>query len=176
MASDSQKPAEREVVSGCVIICDFESIAGQRSLKDLGKLIGRYYSVVAEAVLASDGDISEFCGPKIVIRYGAFKEVPIAEAVAAADALRQELTRLESELEVRIGFGVCRGPVLLGRFGSASRATFSAIGPPIICSEQIASSGSAFGICQSLAEQIPRAECLKNEVSVHPRWSPPGRR
>lgn len=175
LASNSQTSKEREVVTVCIIICDFESIAGRSTLKDLGQLINQYYSIVADSVLASDGDVSEFCGPRIFARYGAFRKVPIARIIAAGSALRQELTRLESELEVRIGFGLCRGPVLLGRFGSASRAAFSALGPPIICSEQIATSGNAFGLCQSLADQFPEARSLNTKSSLHPHWSPGGR-
>lgn len=174
LASNLQTSEECEVVAVCIIIRDFESIAGRSTLRELGQLINQYYSIVADSVLASDGDISEFCGPKIFARYGAIRKVPIARVIAAGGALRRELTRLESESQVRIGLGLCRGPVLLGRFGSVSRAAFSALGPPVICSEQIATSGNVFGLCQSLADQFPEARSLYTKSSLHPHWSPGG--
>ncbi len=147
-----QAPAEREINWLVARVLDFEALVSGWKLQDISSIMNEYYAVVADTMLRSGGDINCFCGPTIVIHFGALQAVKEATVIQAAkDALHNLRKSVEG---LPVGLGLCRGTVVYGRFGSRARATFTAFGPPQICAEQLATRGPGLRICERVAGNI----------------------
>jgi class 3 adenylate cyclase len=149
-------PSEVEITWLVVRLLDFEQLVSASTLPNIGSIMNHYYSVVADTVLIAGGDINSFCGPTVIVHFGAIQMIDEALVVGTGNAV---LRNLRESLEgLRIGLGVCKGLVIYGRFGSDKRATHTAFGHAQICAERLASRGPELSVCELVAKRIPPHE------------------
>ena len=118
-------------------------------------------------VLGCDGDVNRFCAGTVVSFFGVFRVVDEAAVFSAGIGL---LTKLRNALEgVNIGIGLCKGPVVYGRFGSQNRCTATAFGEPVICAHSQARGRSGLNICELVARTISPEHLTGVSIDVH--WS-----
>jgi len=166
---------EREIISVVTRVRDFESLFAGATLANVGQIMNRYYAVIAETMMHSEGDVSEFCGPTIVAHFGLHRQVKDVTMMlgAVSSEFSAAASSLESEFGVHIGMGMCRGTVLYGNFGSSNRIAYRAFGPPILCAERSATLDGGLNVCELLARSVsfagPRADA---GISVQPHWEP----
>jgi len=158
----------------CVVsrLQSFESLTAQTDLQDLGALVDRYYALIADAAMQTNGDVNRFSGPTIVCHYGVLQPLQAAPALLAAldRAFREACKLLRAEFEVNVGIGVCLGTALYGRFGSAKRCSHAAIGPPEICASRLADQ-SGLSVCEQYASRISGTFAPQDPwLSVNPHW------
>ena len=106
------KPWEKDVLCLVTHLQSFETLFTRFTLSEVGLLINRYYELIAEAVMSSEGDVNQFCGPEVIAHYGLI--VPIKEASLAtlSGAFREIGLTLESEFQrIRVPSTVRHGPV-----------------------------------------------------------------
>jgi class 3 adenylate cyclase len=126
--------------------------------------MNNYYSVVADTVLIAGGDINSFCGPTVVVHFGAIQIIDEALVVSTAKAILRDIR--ESLEGLAVGVGVCKGSVIYGRFGSDKRATHTGFGYAQICAHKLASRGPGLSVCELVAMRI-----LPHESSTEARFS-----
>lgn len=154
----------------------FESLTVQMDLQDLGALVDRYYALIADAAMQTNGDVNRFSGPTIVCHYGVLQPLQAATVLLAALGLAfgEACKLLRAEFEVNVGVGVCFGTALCGRFGSAKRCSHTAVGPPEICASKLADR-SGLSVCERYASRISGTLAPQDPwLSVNPHWRPPG--
>jgi len=163
-----EKPWEKDVLCLVTHLQSFETLFTRFTLREVGLLINRYYELIAEVVLSSEGDVNQFCGPEVIAHYGLI--IPIKESSVAtlAGAFREIGLILESEFQVQFGTGLCRGTVIYGSFGSSRRRAFTAFGPPVICAQRLSLGNSTFNICESANKGVVLAG--DGSISVHSHW------
>ncbi|MBM4321469.1 MAG: adenylate/guanylate cyclase domain-containing protein, partial [Deltaproteobacteria bacterium] len=95
----------------------------------------RYFTRMAEAVMAHRGMIAEFTGDGIVALFGAPTTYPddALRAVACSVAMQQELHRfnLAEHKELEMGIGIATGMVVAGNIGSEKRMKYGVVGEAI---------------------------------------------
>jgi class 3 adenylate cyclase len=152
-----------------VRVLEFEQLVSASTLQDLGSIMNQYYSIVADNVLIAGGDINSFCGPTVIVHFGAMQMIDEAVVVGTANAL---LRNLRDSLEgLPIGLGLCKGVVIYGRFGSDKRATHTAFGHAQVCAERLASRGPEVSVCEMVAARVPPHKFPTDaRYSVYPHW------
>ncbi len=149
-------PSEVEISWLVVRVLDFEQLISASTLPDIGSIMNQFYSIVADIVLIAGGDINSFCGPTVVVHFGAIQMVDEGVVLGTANAV---LRNLRESLEgLRIGLGLCKGLVIYGRFGSDKRATHTAFGHAQVCADRLASRGPELSLCELVAARIPPHE------------------
>ena len=143
-------------------------------MNDFGELMNRYYDLIAEAILRSEGDVNKFCGPEVIAHYGLIKSADESSVISVAKgAIREIGAMLESEFRVQIGTGICRGTVIYGAFGSSERKAFTAFGPPVICAGQLSRRNPRLNTCESvIVESSGIGIAVDDSISVHRHWRP----
>jgi len=161
---------EKETICLITRLQNFEPLIRERSLREVGSLIGRYYALVADAAMQSNGDVDRFCGPEIVVHYSQSSENAVLEAVNAQ--FRAARDSLEDELGLRIGVGVCGGRVVYGKFGTPDRCTVTAFGAPVICADRLADEERTLAICELFAAHVPNTVLSTDpRISIHRHWN-----
>jgi len=166
-----QAPQTKEILCVTSRLRSFESLVGLMTLDRLGALVDRYYGLIANAAMKMGGDVNLFSGPAVICHYGVFQPVQVVTLLPALKvAFQAACNSLEAELAVEVGIGACFGPMLVGRFGSAQRCTFSALGAPAICSERLADH-CGFNICGEFAAKISNSFRSPDPwISVGSHW------
>jgi hypothetical protein len=166
--SFQDKPWEKDVLCLVTRLQNFETLFTRFTLRDVGLLINRYYELIAEAVMSSEGDVNQFCGPEVVAHYGHIRPLEESSIETLPGAFREIGLRLESEFQVQFGTGLCRGTVIYGAFGSSQRKAFTAFGPAVICAQRLSLQNSTFNICESAYKGLVLAG--DGSISVHSHW------
>jgi len=168
LGSSQDKPWEKDVLCLVTHLQSFETLFTRFTLREAGLLIDRYYELIAEAVLSSEGDVNQFCGPEVTAHYGVVRPIKESTIATLAGAFREIGLILESEFQVQFGTGLCRGTVIYGSFGSSRRKAFTAFGPPVICAHKLSFRNSTFNICESANKGVVLAG--DGSISVHSHW------
>jgi hypothetical protein len=174
--SDPLTP-RREALGEVELICvvtslwNYESLMAQLSLREFGSVTINFYGAVADAILAADGDV-EFCGPSVVGRFNILHRVEEAQIVEGAmTAFRKASASFDAQLRAQIGVGVCRSAAISGNFGSASRFSFTAMGPSAICAHHLAEEAATLNICEEFVEHFSRPQIPTEPwITVQPHW------
>jgi len=168
--SSQDKPWEKDVLCLITHLHSFETLFKRFTLREVGLLINRYYELIAEVVMSSEGDVNQFCGPEVIAHYGLVRPIKESSIATLAGEFREIGLTLESEFQVQFGTGLCRGTVIYGPFGSSQRSAFTAFGPPVICAQRLALLNSTFNICESANKGVVLAG--DDSISVHSHWVP----
>ena len=167
-----EKLGEVELICVVVTLRNFESIMAQLSLRDFGGVMIKFYSAVAEAIMAADGDVNHFCGPSVAGHFNVLYRVAEAQIVEGAMAVfRDASASFDPQLDAQIGIGVCRSVAIAGNFGSAHRFDYTAMGPSAICAHHLAQKSAALNICEEFAGHFSRPEIPQEPwISIQPHW------
>jgi adenylate cyclase len=119
-----------------VLFCDlrgFTTVAEDLAAPEVIALLNRYLTEMSDAILDHGGTVVSYMGDGIMAVFGA----PVAHADHADRALAAAREMLEQRLpafnaaarrELRMGIGLCSGPVMSGNVGSDRRLEYTAVG------------------------------------------------
>jgi len=142
---------------------------------DFIRLLNEYFDCTAGSVMAHGGDVLDFVGDGVVAIF------PIVEgnsgeavqlAMAAVDESHRRLAdlnerRVESGLEpIAFGIGLNKGEVLFGNIGTASRLSFSIIGPTV----------NALARIEAMTKELGASTLATKSIAHYApqRWKPAG--
>jgi adenylate cyclase len=124
---------EREAT---VLFCDlrgFTTVAEQLGAERVIELLNRYLTEMSDAILDAGGTVVSYMGDGIMAVFGA----PLPQDDHADRALRAAREMLGPRLaafnawagqDLRMGVGLCSGPVMSGTVGSERRLEYAAVG------------------------------------------------
>lgn len=128
--------------------------------EDLGRdeliaLLNDYFEIVAQAVLAEQGEILKFIGDGMLAVFELqSEETPARCCAAALRAARKavagigscnHIRRAEARQEIRFGIALHLGEVYYGNIGAPERLDFTVIGPAVNQASRIEKLGSELG-------------------------------
>jgi adenylate cyclase len=127
---------------------------------EFSALMGRFYRLAAEAIVANDGVVDKFVGDEAI---GLF--IPAyaganhaAKAIAAGRALLAQVSQATTEEAIPVGAGVHTGIAFVGALGSSEEISdFTALGDPMNTTARLASLARAGELLVSV-EAGERAE------------------
>ena len=138
----------------------FTSMSEHLGAQQMVALLNRYFSSMADQIMAFAGTLSEFTGDGIVAFFGApesHSDDPV-RAVACAVAMQQELQRFNASegRELEMGIGIDTGDVIAGNIGSEKRMKYGVVGAAINLAARLESFtvGSQVLISSSTCEEI----------------------
>jgi hypothetical protein len=168
-----EKLGEVELICVVVTLRNFESIMAQLSLRDFGGVMIKFYSAVADAIMAADGDVNEFCGPSLVGHFNVLYRVGEAQIVdGPMAAFRDASASFDPQLGAQVGVGVCRSLAIAGNFGSPHRFAHAAMGPSAICAHHLAEKAGALNLCEEFAGHFSRPQIPQEPwIAVARHWS-----
>jgi len=95
-------------------------------------LLNKYYfHPLSEVIIKHKGTIDKYIGDGIMALFGAPVHQDNHEANAVLCAIEMVKKTEELNQGIKIGVGVCTGPVIAGVFGSVSKKEYTALGMPV---------------------------------------------
>lgn len=138
---DSAEPLgeQREIAVLFADIRDFSKLSLEMSPTETVAMLNEYFGRMTSVVHTFGGTVDKFLGDGVLALFGApvRLEEPVEKALRAAVRMRDsvELFNAERKLkglaQIRVGFCVTYGPVVVGTLGSEDRASYTAIGPTV---------------------------------------------
>ena len=133
------KPEPRLITVLFSDIVGFTPLSDQLGATRLAQLLNEYLDAMTEAIFASGGTVDKFMGDGVLALFGAPEDLPPTEqakrSLAAIHRMHDTLASLnrrwqqERIPEIRVRYGLHQGDAVVGLFGSAVRADYTAIGP-----------------------------------------------
>ena len=127
--------------------CSFTSVSEKLTPSALMQWLNRGMSIGVDAVTSRGGIVNKFTGDGMLAVFGApvskGPEVDAGQAVEAALAIQEQITKLNEELVVegqpplRMRIGIHSGPVLTGSLGSSKRLEYAVIGDTVNCASRL---------------------------------------
>jgi class 3 adenylate cyclase len=172
-----EKLGEVELICVVAHLRNFESIMAQLSLRDFGGVMIEFDRSVADAIMAADGDVNEFCGPSVVGHFNVLHRVEEARIIECAMAIfRDASASFDPQLGAQIGVGICRGLAIAGNFGSTNRFAYTAMGSSAICAHHLAEKAGALSICEEFAGHFSRPQIPSEPwIAVERHWKIDGK-
>jgi adenylate cyclase len=136
---------ERDV---SVMFCDivgFTTMCQHAEPQTIGDMLNEFFGRMGEVIFEHDGTLDKFIGDAILAVFGAPFEQPdhATRAVAAALAMRRELTKVNAEhpqRPIRMRIAINSGRALTGDIGSPKRREFTVLGDVVNTAARIESS------------------------------------
>jgi class 3 adenylate cyclase len=161
---------QREIESICCAtnLHGFDALCLHGDAQQIARVLNGYYARISEGVLESNGDLNNFAGGMTVSLYRPGPTISDQRTLATTivSVLDKAATTLEHSHGVRVGVGLCAGPLVYGRFGSRDRATVTGFGPLRVCATRLAHRSSGINLCERLAELCNWAGA-STSISVH---------
>jgi adenylate cyclase len=133
-------------------------------------LLNEYFSYMTDVIAAEGGVVDKFIGDGLMALFG----LPTAHgddadrAVAAARNMQRALRLLSERPEspaLRIGIGVCTGPVVAGQIGSPDRMNYTVIGEAANLAARLEGATKLYGnqilICDETLSRLRRPVPLR---------------
>jgi adenylate cyclase len=150
---------------GSVLFCDlrgFTAVAEGMEVEQVIEMLNRYLAEMSDAILDHGGTVVSYMGDGIMAVFGA----PLPQddhadrALAAArEMLGERLERFggwarEAGLadEMRMGIGICSGPVMSGNVGSQRRLEYTAVGDTTNTASRLQSATREAGVALLVAD------------------------
>lgn len=147
----------------------FTSLSERLGPEQMVALLNRYFSRMAEVIIAHDGTIDEFAGDGIVALFGAptTREDDALRAVACSVAMQLELCRFNADEghALEMGIGINTGMVIAGNIGSEKRMKYGVVGTTINLAARLESF--------TVGSQVLIGEATYREVTDHVQVSDP---
>jgi class 3 adenylate cyclase len=123
---------EREVTVMILDVWDFTAFAQRSSARETVTFLNDLFGIVVPCVVEHGGHANKFLGDGLLAVFGAPERLAdhADRAVAAAGEIAAKVTERFGD-ELRIGFGVNSGPVVVGSVGGGGRLEFAVIGDPV---------------------------------------------
>ncbi|WP_414563284.1 MULTISPECIES: response regulator [unclassified Anabaena] len=128
-------------------IVGFTQLANTLRSRRVAELLNEYLEAMTKVVFENGGTVDKFMGDAILSLYGAPEELTpneqVRRAISTARAMQSSLTRLNQRWQdqglfeshthkgVQFRCGIHQGTAVVGMFGSAERADYTAIGPSV---------------------------------------------
>ncbi|MDZ8189944.1 MAG: response regulator [Nostoc sp. ChiSLP02] len=128
-------------------IVGFTQLANTLRSRRVAELLNEYLEAMTKVVFANGGTVDKFMGDAILALYGAPEELTpneqVRRAINTARGMHRSLDRLnqrwreqgvfdgDRQTGVQFRCGIHQGTAVVGMFGSAERADYTAIGPSV---------------------------------------------
>ncbi|QLE58498.1 response regulator [Nostoc sp. TCL26-01] len=165
-------------------IVGFTQLANTLRSRRVAELLNEYLEAMTKAVFDNGGTVDKFMGDAILALYGAPEELTpneqVRRAVNTARAMHSSLAQLNKRWQdqgifdthdyggVQFRCGIHQGTAVVGMFGSAERADYTAIGPSVNIAARLQSAAVPGTILVSAAvadylqdEEITKGSPLK---------------
>lgn len=134
-----------EELDATVLFCDLRGstpVVERLSAPEVIAMLDRFLTAMSDAVLDHGGTVVSYLGDGLMAVFGA----PLAQADHADRALAAAREMLGPRLaafnadgghELRLGVGLCSGPVMSGTVGSDRRLEYAAVGNPTVIASRL---------------------------------------
>jgi signal transduction histidine kinase/response regulator RpfG family c-di-GMP phosphodiesterase len=122
-------------------IVGFTQLSNTLRSRRVAELLNEYLTEMTHAIFENGGTVDKFMGDAILAIFGAPEEITpneqVRRAIAAARQMYQKLDALNQRWQdqgiskVQFRCGIHQGTAVVGMFGSAERADYTAIGPSV---------------------------------------------
>ncbi len=153
----------------------FTSLATALGAHAVVDLLNEYFSYMTDVIAAEGGIVDKFIGDGLMALFG----LPTAygddadRAVAAARNMQRALALLSERPEsppLRIGIGICTGPVVAGQIGSPDRMNYTVIGEAVNLAARLEGATKLYGsqilICGETVSRLRRPVPLRKIDAV----------
>lgn len=140
-----------ETISAVVLFADikgFTTLSNQTNATEVLNVLNRFFSVIDNAVVESDGEILKFIGDGVLVIFPApddlmAQEAAAEQALTALSAARNALADDPATPRIAFRAALHVGDLFFGNIGSRNRLDFTAIGPAVnLCSRMLAEASS----------------------------------
>ncbi|TVP64458.1 MAG: response regulator [Nodularia sp. (in: Bacteria)] len=128
-------------------IVGFTQLSNTLRSRRVAELLNEYLETMTKVVFSNGGTVDKFMGDAILALYGAPEELTpneqVRRAISTARAMQSSLSKLNQHWQeqgifenhgyagVQFRCGIHQGTAVVGMFGSAERADYTAIGPSV---------------------------------------------
>jgi GAF domain-containing protein/DNA-binding response OmpR family regulator len=147
-------------------IIGFTPLSNMLQSQRVAELLNEYLESMTEAIFQNGGTVDKFMGDAVLALFGAPEELEPAEqvqrAVAAARQMYSNLDKLNQQWQakgispVQFRCGIHHGMAVVGMFGGAGRADYTAIGPSVNIAARLqeAAAADCILVSASVAEYL----------------------
>ncbi|WP_204137555.1 response regulator [Halomicronema sp. CCY15110] len=162
------QPEPRQIAVLFSDIVSFTPLSDRLGPRRLAQVLNEYLNAMTEAIFASGGTVDKFMGDGVLALFGAPEELPPDEqarrAIAAVHCMHDTLDQLNQQWqtqdipEIRVRYGIHQGDAVVGMFGGAARADYTAIGPCVNIASRLQEVAEPNGVLVSatLAQHLPK--------------------
>ena len=135
------RPEPRMVTILFSDIIGFTQLSNTLRSRRVAELLNEYLTEMTHAIFGQGGTVDKFMGDAILAIFGAPEEISpneqVRRAIAAARQMYRALDRLNARWQeqgierVQFRCGIHQGTAVVGMFGGAERADYTAIGPSV---------------------------------------------
>lgn len=160
-------------------IIGFTQLSNTLRSRRVAELLNEYLTEMTHAIFEHGGTVDKFMGDAILAIFGAPEEISpneqVRRAIAAARQMYKTLAKLNEKWRaqgitqtVQFRCGIHQGTAVVGMFGGAERADYTAIGPSVNIAARIQEAAEASTILVSAAV----ADYLELEEDAITKYSP----
>ncbi|MBO3461392.1 response regulator [Aetokthonos hydrillicola Thurmond2011] len=160
-------------------IVGFTQLANTLRSRRVSELLNEYLEEMSRAVFDNGGTVDKFMGDAILALFGAPEELTpneqVRRAIRTARAMLKSLNKLnqrwkekgifgsDGRTSVQFRCGIHQGTAVVGMFGSAQRADYTAIGPSVNIAARLQQAAQPGTILVSavVADYLPESEIIK---------------
>ncbi|MEH2316778.1 response regulator [Nostoc sp.] len=160
-------------------IVGFTQLANTLRSRRVAELLNEYLAAMTKVVFANGGTVDKFMGDAILALYGAPEELTpneqVRRAINTARAMHHSLAELNQRWQhqgvfdgdkltsVQFRCGIHQGTAVVGMFGSAERADYTAIGPSVNIAArlQVAALPGTILVSAAVADYLQEEEITK---------------
>ena len=167
------KPEPRLITVLFSDIVGFTPLSNLLGSQRVAQLLNEYLAAMTDAIFASGGTVDKFMGDGVLALFGAPEDLPTAEqaqrALAAVNRMHAALADLNQQWQregmqaIDVRYGIHQGDAVVGMFGSAVRADYTAIGACVNIASRLQEVADPNGVLVSweLAQHLPEAPILE---------------
>ncbi len=167
------RPEPRMVTVLFSDIVGFTQLSNTLRSRRVAELLNEYLHEMTRAVFANGGTVDKFMGDAILALFGAPEELSpneqVRRAVAAGRQMQRALNQLNERWQeqgippVQFRCGIHQGTAVVGMFGSAERADYTAIGPSVNIASRLQEAAEPGSILVSavVADYLGEHEVIK---------------
>jgi GAF domain-containing protein/class 3 adenylate cyclase len=167
------RPEPRMVTVLFSDIVGFTQLSNTLRSRRVAELLNEYLAEMTHAIFDHGGTIDKFMGDAILALFGAPEELTpneqVRRAIAAARQMRRSLRQLNERWQeqgisqVQFRCGIHQGTAVVGMFGSAERADYTAIGPSVNIASRIqeAADPDCILVSAAIADYLEEGEITK---------------
>jgi class 3 adenylate cyclase len=168
------RPEPRMVTVLFSDIVGFTQLSNTLRSRKVAELLNEYLAEMTRAVFDNGGTIDKFMGDAILALFGSPEELSpneqVRRAIAAARQMRRSLHQLNQRWQeqgisqVQFRCGIHQGTAVVGMFGSAERADYTAIGPSVNIAARLqeAADPDCILVSAAVADYMEEEEFIKH--------------
>ena len=154
-------------------IVGFTQLSNRLRSQRVAELLNDYFNAMTQAIFANGGTIDKFMGDAVLALFGAPETLSpdeqVRRAIAAARHMYRSLETLNHQWSqqgvpsVKFRCGIHQGSAVVGMFGSAERADYTAIGPSVNMAARLqeAADGETILVSAAIADYLDTQEIIQ---------------